>query len=384
MNAPIKTQGMFTDEDFDKSLLPTYLKKDVREVIEVAVMLGWKMHISGANSVTIIAPEERKKYHFSCTGRASNSITRIRKDVMRFADPQKLLLADSIAGIKDDSLLADRAMALLPALGDEGTVVDHRAEEAAAAAERAARKAVPKPKPPTVPTVAVSDGNQPSAVPQGVSPRNEERHIVSTRAMLAKASRGRGYTSETTLEREWSDGTKDYKCRYQGCDYTSENRGSVPAHYAKSHSIGLADRPVVFPAEVPEARQYAPRQTRIDALAGVINNMLRGNNHIEPHEIARTALTWVHEQSRSGSEHSEEREPKTAEEVLNRIKNLLDRGETAVRIGQMQQQLAELEVGLIEAEERAEQAEKRADQARSTLRAFMELARDLDPEEESA
>jgi len=152
--------------------------------------------------------------------------------------------------------------------------------------------------------------------------------------------------------------------------------------------MGLRERPATFASEVPEARQYAPRQSRIDALAEVIQALLDGGEK-DAGSIAREALTWVHEQSKNRTEFAEEREPQSPEETLNRIRTLLDDGTMLAA----QQRMASMEERLLAAEQKAQEAEaarqaadERAEQARSTLRTFMDLAREYaeDDEEEKA
>lgn len=205
------------------------------------------------------------------------------------------------------------------------------------------------------------------------------RHIVSEGPMRAKAGDRSAYDSEVTIQRLWSDGTKDYKC--VKCDYWSTQRQSVAAHNARKHPGVTSPRPATYQAVVTDATVYAPRQTRIDALAQVIEEALtaamQDGGKLDSAQIAKTALTWVHDQHRKGTEFSEDVEPRTPDEVLNRIRTLLDDG-TRLR---ETQRLSELETRVLEAEERAEQAEKRADQARSTLRAFMDLASELSAED---
>lgn len=374
-----KVSGMFDDTDFDRSLIPNYLKKECREIIEAAVMLGWKMHISSGNSVTIVAPEEKKKYHFSASGRASNSIPRIRRDVVRFADPTKLLLVDSMAGT-DNKDIWMAASAMLPHLGDEGTVIDHRPElereaeaerqrKEAAAEERARRKAAA----PLRSSMGDRDDEPNSTHQRAVSQGN--RHIVSEGPMRAKAGDRSAYDSEVTIQRLWSDGTKDYKC--VKCDYWSTQRQSVAAHNARKHPGVTSPRPATYQAVVTDATVYAPRQTRIDALADIIAGLIAQGGVTDPKVVAKTALTWVHDQHRKGTEFSEDVEPRTPDEVLNRIRTLLDDG-TRLR---ETLRLSELETRVLEAEERAEQAEQRAAQAKSTLRAFMDLASELSAED---
>lgn len=345
--------SLYDSETFTRSLIPAYIKKEVAEVIETAVMFGWKMHISGASSVTIISHDERKKYHFSANGRASNSLTRIKRDVIRFGDPKKLLIADSIIGIKDKDI-AQMAMTLLPNLGDKGTVVDHRPALEAEAREKA--KATP------------------AAMPQKKEPVSSdsepERHIVSEKPMVAKASEGKGYDSKVAIERTWSDGTIDYKC--VDCDYSAPNRLSIRSHRTRADHQKRGSETKRFKAEVPNAASYAPRQTRIDALAAHLAGMF-ADGEFDPEKIARESLTWVHEQSKKGTILADEREPMTPDETLDRIRALLDNGAQVAAITERDEQIDALQGEVVIYKGELDKLHERVDE----LESFIDLANTL-------
>lgn len=320
-------------EGFTKDVLPGFLKHDIREIISVAVGLGWRVHVSAnRKSVTIISPDEVKRYHFSDTGRASHNLGRIRRDLIRHGEPAKVAVAEAAAHAvheKHDRRYGEALIEILPDVGDPGTV------------EYEEESSVPEP----------------------------ERHIVSEEPMRAKASEGRGYRSQVSIERHWSDGTVDYKCA--DCDYTSTDRLAIRGHRV---SHGKADiRPPRVPMEVPNASAYRPRKERIQALAEYLSERLQGLTCDSPEAlftVAQEALLWVHEQSAKGTRYAVETEPLTAEDTLNRIRALLDQGETM----RQAERIADLERRLAEAEDIALKAEARAEQARATLRAFTEMA----------
>jgi hypothetical protein len=371
---------MYDESDFDKSFIPNSFKREVRETIVLAVSLGWKFHVTGDQSATIISPrpeDHPKKYHFSTNRRSSNSITRIRRDVVKYGDPEKVEVAYTAASLRDMGLDGE-AQALVRSLPSvTATVVDDRSDREKGPADNPFGKGSvtepPKPRDPKAP------------------------HIVSEKPMLAKASKGKAYDSPTTMERRWSDGSRDYACRWPSCNYSAPERGSVPSHYAKSHSEGLGKRPEMFSAEVPDARVYAPRQSRVEALAAILADLMAGGP-MDPDVLARTALTWVHEQSNHKTDEAAEREDLTPEQTLDRIRMLLDdgaRGEMHKRVEALEQKLVDseslsemLQVSVTELEKRlkhaadqieAEQklraeAERKAKLAKDTLAALHELA----------
>jgi len=356
---------LYDSETFDKSLIPNHFKTEVREVMEVAVLLGWKLHVTGNQSVTIISPQEEKKYHFS-SRRNSGPLTRIRKDVVKFADPDKLVAAEILKRSGPDSAIAQSAADILGNMEDGKSVIDARPTKA------------------EVPTPRRSESEQP-----------KEATVVSEKPMLAKSSHGKGYESKTTFERKWSDGSVDYRCMFRGCEQTSHERRSISRHYANVHSKGVAPRPADFKTDVPGATPYAPRKARIEALAAVIEGMLAEDGDLTPEDLARASLMWVHEQSKRGTEHAEEREPMSAEDTLTRIRSLLDDGSRLAerqKMEALEQRLHDAEVlaaeqaeqaaaSLAAAEQRAVVAEQRAEATRASLKALGDLLSEVTQEQ---
>lgn len=310
-------------EEFDKAVLPRHLSKDARENIEVAAMLGWAVHVSTSEGVTITAPGDPspKRYHFGKT-RSTIPNKRIMRDIVKFGDPALVAIAAVSLQEKMPELTG-----LLP-----------KVEEVATAGE----------------------------VEEVHTVKREPRHIVSREPMIAKARPGDGYMSATTIVRKWSDGSTDYECRM--CDYTSPVRLGVPRHFGALHSQGPQPRPPTFQAEVPEAAPYKPRKSRIEALAAALRQVMDGGS---PEDVALAALTWVREQSRQGTELSVEREEMTDTEVLNRIRTLLDRGEFI----QMQHTVEQLQTEVRTTQELLDQAIAEADECRAVATAAEERAR---------
>lgn len=387
---------MYDETDFDVKKLPGTVKKDFKQVIETAVMLGWKVHITGNQSFTLVPPEgappNAKKFHFGVSSRHPN-LNAMRKAVVRFADKEKVQTADAML----DAPTREVAIALgamLPALGDEGTVVDDRdngddetptkadqerekRRARAAEVEEATKKAAAKKAPAKKPDVSRE------------TPTNEERFVVSQRPMLAKQGKGRGgeqhaYHSQTTIERHWSDGSIDYLCAAPDCTagpdggpYVSSERLKPSRHYANVHAKGVSPLPPVFKAEVPNAQTYRPRTTRILALADVLRRVMEAGV-TDPDTLAREALTWVHEQSKGATEHAEEREVLTPEETLRRVKMLLDDG----TYFQTQQELRAREEQVAHLTAQVERAERRATQAIENLRSLQELVQGIKVEDD--
>lgn len=330
----------FTADDFERAGLPKGLKKNAYDLIELAVIHGWTARVTSGSSVSIVSPDGRKKYHFSGNRRDTISHERIKKDIIRLADPQRAAVAQTIA--------ARGAEQSLDLMKDMPSLVTGTAE--------------------------VVDDRPPSKEQKVKA----ERTIISTTPMLAKAgSKDTAYESETTLVRRWSDGTTDYVC-VEG-DFEATSRLSVSRHFANAHSRGKgrAPQPPTFKAEVQSA-VYAPRQTRVEALAAHLH-ALWGTEGLTLEEVAKAALTWVHEQSREGTEHAAERESLTPEDMLNRIRTLLDDG-TA---GRHQNELLELQQQVTYLTAQVEYERERGEAARATLKTLAELAQEEAQEKEA-
>jgi hypothetical protein len=317
--------------------------------------------------VTIISPiNETKKYHFGLTGRGTINRNRIKKDLVKFGEPTKVALVAEGLASSDPGVLS-AVTAVLDTLTDEP--VDERPEPHTVKSDPVVDKIVDK--------------------MYAEEPDPAERHIVDRRPMLAMAGSRKGsakkasaYQSETTIERRWSDGTVDYACAYDGCDYTNTDRLSPSRHYANMHrkGQGRAKSPETFTAEVPDAREYhyQPRDSRVAALAEVIAQMMK-EGITDPEKIAETALKWVHEQTDGATDHAAEREPMTPEEIVSRIRTLLDDGTMFALETQVREKADEV-VALTRL---VEAAEAKAEQARGNLRALRELVADLGEDEAS-
>lgn len=325
-------RGIFDHENFDKGVIPAHLKRDVRGLIEASVSLGWKIHVSTANAVTLISFDERKKYHLS--KRSSISYQRMFKDVVKYADPQRAAL---VAEGQELGLPAELIRSLLPSI-EEATTYE-------------------QPESQPEPEVVEAEVVEPEPTP---APR---RHVISVTTMIAKKEEGRAYDSPTTDEVLWSDGSKTYRCKHEGCDFESSLRIGPGRHWGNMHKERMVE-PQTYAAEVPEATRYNPQKRRVQALADALRQAWGEEPDFEA--LATTALTWVHEQ------HGEPQpdEPLTAEQILARIRTLLDDG-TA---GQIRADLAAANERLVTLQAEVERERERTQQVRETLHTLAELA----------
>jgi hypothetical protein len=319
----------YTIENFDQSVLPGTFKKDLRDIIGVALTLGWKIITSRKQVINLVSPDGEQSERIGVSNANRVDLQRLRRKIVKYADPA---MRDAAAEFIETATVSS-------VLGD-------------------------------VPAKAVM-----KEAARGIIDPEPEAHIISEGPMLARGGAGRGYESPTTIERRWSDGSRDYKCT--DCDETSPERLSISRHFANVHSRGKGRQPSPpeFKAEV-DAAGYRPNKRRIEALAEVIADLLR-EGETDAKVIAEIALTWVHEQH--GTTLSTEAEPMSPEDTLNRIRALLDDGTFRAQ----QRRLEELETQVVTITAEAETYKERAHRAYETLRTFTELASEFSEEEEA-
>lgn len=306
----------------DVSALPKSSSKEMLRITEAALALDWSVAISRQGVVALTAPPPNQGIRHTMRPNQKIDVQRIVRSVITNGNQVKAgALRQAMAGEDDGFLPKGASDAIAQMFTDIG------------AGERSHIAEADEPIEPTGPTKAQAKR---ARVP---------RHIVSKQPMMAKASEGRAYQSKIADERHYSDGTIDYKCVL--CEYTSENRLSIRGHRQKhvnSGEVAKLERDArageVFEADVPNAATYNPRQTRIKALAAVLESFIANGG--DPEEVALQALVWIHQQSKSNTEHAEsrEREAFTSDEILEQVRNLVGGGINA----QQTAQIAELEL----------------------------------------
>ena len=358
-----------TSENFDKRELPKGFKPEIQNLVAMAVTLGWRLIITSNAGLTLVSPNELKRIHLSSKKR-SGPVKRLVRDIVKFGDPLRVNLVTDLSSLPiSDEEYGTLVTQVLSDLGsdmdvswqtpedepEEAPVTRRRAKaaERAAAIEQAAEKKVaPKP----------------------------ERTLVSEKPMLARAHEGRAYESKIAIERTWSDGSIDYKCTL--CDYTGERlsvRGHWQVHVRRGETEAQKRGPE-FQADVPNAAIYRPRQSRVEALANYLAELWADNETPDFAALAKDALTWVHEQSAKGTDLAAEREELTSDDILNRIRTLLDQGQyqkQQTEIERLAQEVMNMRLAL-------DAANARSDLLQSKLQAFRELVVEEFADEEAS
>lgn len=70
----------------------------------------------------------------------------------------------------------------------------------------------------------------------------ERQWQFTEKPMIVWAGHGTGYPSETTMERTYRDGSKEYFCAFPECDFISEVRHAVRSHWGKHVRAGEVER----------------------------------------------------------------------------------------------------------------------------------------------
>jgi hypothetical protein len=347
-------------ENFDKRELPKGFKPEIQNLVAMAVTLGWRLIITSNAGLTLVSPNEIKRIHLS-SKRRSGPVKRLVRDIVKFGDPARVSLVTDLSSlpISDDEYGA-LVVSVLSDLGDDMDVSWQTPEDEPEEAPVTRRRA--------------KAAERAAAIEQAAEQRvaaKPERTLVSEKPMLARAHEGRAYESKIAIERTWSDGTIDYKCTL--CDYTGE-RLSVRGHWQKHVRSGEVEaaagkRGPEFQADVPNAVTYRPRQSRIEALAQYLADLWADNETPDFNALAKDALTWVHEQSSQGTDLAGEREELTSDDILNRIRTLLDQGQYQ----QQQTEIDRLSREVMDMRLALDAANTRSDLLQSKLQAFREL-----------
>ena len=343
--------------DVSQRDLPDGFKQDIKALVAYAVAVGWRLTVTSNAGMTIVSPDENKKLHFS-NRRSSGPLQRLRRTIDKYADPGRV---EYMHNIMSSDLTDDQYIEMMsPLLADSNIEFATPDQE-----EEPVKKRKAAPRPAAAKKVEEIDK-------KATEQATPERTLVSEKPMLARAHEGRAYESRVAIERTWSDGTVDYKCTL--CDYTGE-RLSVRGHWQKHvragevEASGPGGRGPEFQADVPLAAKYSPRMSRVEALAEWLASAYVPGEEPDFTLLARDALTWVHEQSAQGTALAAEREELSSDDILNRIRVLLDQGQYVKQreqIDKLSQELSTLRSDYLLMDAQRELAE-------SKLQAFREL-----------
>lgn len=189
--------------------------------------------------------------------------------------------------------------------------------------------------PPVEPAPTATGGNQESE-PVPAKARRKVRIIREEPWAAHRRPSGETYPSDAVMERTWSNDTVDYRCRWdedlsdrsKGCDFTDDSPQTVARHNA-AHKRGQGRTPQaeidgVDPAHVANPRRTTRIRNLTREIDGAFQAAMSQGMALDPEWLAQ----WIidHRIDSLPSDTVVSNEPLSAEEILDRIAALVDRG----------------------------------------------------------
>lgn len=243
----------------------------------------------------------------------------------------------------------------------------------------------PEPEPPTAEQPAVEE-------PADEEPADEPI-ITKVRPWTARyAMRREGgevYPSKAVLERKWSDGSTDYACAYEGCEFHAPEARTVSAHYGGKHG---KERPATqTDTYVDPSVSWVPSERQKGRIARLTKELEAAAQALGGAMTAESCAEWIvkrRDEAREGL--TDETTPLTPEQIIERVRKLVDGGayadllaridaveaEATARVAETREQLSSKERGmtnairamenrLAEKEQELEEATKLATEAKA-------------------
>lgn len=313
----------------------TRFPKETQRVLRMVHDLGWTMRWQGSNRNVVAArcPGGDKTINFPRTNINANRMKSWLHQIERYSDPERFAewVEDNAEKIAQEQKSAP--VPTPPPVPDTAV---------AAAMRAATEQAVDLMRPAAEAVVASRTRDTDDLPPHGDDDPVFEVHVaqfrdgdtsvmlVAEKPWLARKGAGRGgtgrmYESPHVIERRWSDGGIDYRCRW--CPYTNDNPRSVAIH-ARSHP----ERKVP-PGATRKTAHYEPTEIKrpmsaARRLASEITHVLDGMagwQSMSPEELAQAVAEAVYEKRPD----REPLAPLTPEQIINRIVGLVDQGRLA-------------------------------------------------------
>ena len=358
------------DYEIDEDLIDSIRNRDARAVIAWGMMNGWSP-FKTANGAVLVADDGTKITVPNTAGINAKAFRQRMHTIVRHRDVQLTSTGSPMATradavIRGLKLESSHARILRDSL-NEITPSVQQDKEAIAAVEQVVartpkRKAVKQPSPAPVPPVSIGpEKSEPE--PVATAPRR----ILKEEPWAAHGKNRPGigtetYPSDAVMERTWSDGVHDFACRWPDCYYVSDVARSTASHFGShTRKIGAGRQPQ------PEADgvdpDWTPKQiTRINKLKREIDGALiaafaTGIDAKDP-TFSEFLAKWIidhriEDLSAGGAVSEDDGGPWTAEQILDKIAALADRG----RAHALREQILNVTQQLDAAEARAERAE---------------------------
>lgn len=359
----------YINEPEDLLPLRRSLGQDATDFIAMALALGWQVSRRGAGSnasVNLIAPGDPtpKRLHLSGKNKGKGSLDSMVKTLIRYAHPDQVRAV--VEANEHDPAMRKRI---------ERNILIRGALEDIAEMDENVQETEPEVEVPAEPA------------PEPPAPEKPKRFIVSERPALMHYSLtgkgGRSYPSKTAIERRWSDGQVDYACAVPTCDATSENKRSFGGqHWAMHVRNGEAtpvDREEIRNSLVDDPTYTEPSHTRVqvspkDLILGILGEYDLAT--IDPEFLAEQLAKRLFPEPQEDRGPSTPQEPLTAEQMIDRIRRMIDNGHYSDQERIIQNQAEQLQRAWddISAVSWArDEAARRAERAENNLRALADL-----------
>ena len=329
-----------------------FSKRDIATLALFAHFFGWRR--TNAKGLVLAAPDQSKTITLPISSNLNSKVFRAQANT---------IVRHGIRGYNLPMYEVVDALAVKAKLNHDQV--------------RVLRQAVDSYTGPTV--VAESDSDDKGSFDPEVSPPAAARAVyISLLEPWTAHGRPKGeasetYPSEAVMERTWSDGHQDYSCRFEDCEFTSDNPRSVASHFASKHRRGAGKAPQ------PEAdgldMDWTPTQaTRIRRLKRELDGALaaalaQGHDINDTEWIAAWIITHRIEGLSGDTTLTEDEGPLTAEQILDKIAALADRGRAHV----LREQVETLNTLLDESEAARQTEAQRRERAEGSLTALREL-----------
>lgn len=339
----------------------SHLIPDLRELVRVALELGWTARMGTNRKTVMLRSHDGKKTLAVDPINSINArlLQQKQRTVTRYADKVKLAVLE--AAMETPALMRDLK---------------------GVAAEAAVYSKVHDGLPITLgEALDAQESSDTLVVDSGIVE-------VSRRPWQARRQSAPGggtvYDSDAVVEVRFSDGSVNYECAL-GCGYShATNPRSVATHYGKGHTAkgdavparGGQERIDPTYTEPLTHRDYTPTERLVRLLQHAIEEAMEGSWNTR--DLAVSILRWQHDRVGEGGEPGPS-VPLTDSQIVERIRLMLDTGESVAQ----QQEIDELRAAVSrETEERLLSGnalllmEQRAVKAETALSALAELATD--------
>lgn len=195
-----------------------------------------------------------------------------------------------------------------------------------------------------------------------------EATIHKIRPWIARHNMGKTggevYESRAVLERKWTDGTTDYSCAFDGCDYTHAEPRSVASHYGGRHGKDLPAAQRRQDMYIDPATSWTPNQRQAGRIARLTKELNAAASALEKDDKVVTAESlaqWIVQTRDSERDAlSDETTSLSPEQVIERVRRLVDGGayvdlmarvdqvevSAAAKVEEMREQLSSKERGM--------------------------------------